>query len=72
MKSEPAPEVSGNTPWERLDSAVRTAFSVPRDALLKEEAKIKRRREKAKAKKSEHGHDDTVRAKRKNGAHSLS
>jgi hypothetical protein len=44
MKPEPAPEVPGKTPWERLDNAVRSVFSVPKDKLLKEEAKLKRQR----------------------------
>ena len=70
--SEPAPDIPGNTPWERLDSAVRTVFSVDRDALLKEEAKVKRGREKAKAKKLKNGHNDTARAKRPHGANTLS
>lgn len=72
MKSEPAPDIPGNTPWERLNNAVRAVLSVPKNALLKEEAKAKRGREKAKAKKSKHGHNDAIRAQRKNGADSLS
>lgn len=37
MKPLPAPHVLGDTPWERLDSAVRTIFSVPKEALAKAE-----------------------------------
>jgi hypothetical protein len=48
MKPSPAPDVPGNTPWERLDSAVRTIFSVPKVAYLKKEARLKKRREKKK------------------------
>lgn len=51
MKPEPAPEVPGETPWERLDNAVRTVFSVPKDKVLKEEARLKRVRQKKRAKK---------------------
>jgi len=53
MKPAAAPNVPGNTPWERLDSAVRTVFSVPKEAFLKEDAKwkAKNRRKRAKAKK---------------------
>ena len=51
MKPTPAPKVDGSTPWERLDNAVRTVFSVPADAVLKEEAKLKRLRAKKRAKK---------------------
>lgn len=48
MKPSPAPDVPGNTPWERLDSAVRTVFSVPKAAFTKKENRIKKRREKKK------------------------
>ena len=46
MKPEPPPKVPGKTPWERFDNAVRTVFSVPKDAVLKEEARLRRLREK--------------------------
>ena len=39
MKPLPAPNVAGDTPWERLDNAVRAVFRVPKEALLKEEAR---------------------------------
>lgn len=48
MKPSPAPDVPGNTPWERLDSAVRTIFTVPKGAFVKKEARQKKRREKKK------------------------
>ena len=48
MKTLPAPDVPGNTPWERMDSAVRAVFSVPKTAFLKKEARLKKRREKKK------------------------
>jgi hypothetical protein len=51
MKPEPPPKVPGKTPWQRLDNAVRTIFSVPREAVLKEEAKLKKLRQKKRAKK---------------------
>jgi hypothetical protein len=35
-------------PVERLDSAVRAVFSVPKAAFLKKEARLKKRREKKK------------------------
>lgn len=46
MSRKPLPPVTvpGDTPWERLDSAVRAVFSVPREALLKQEAKEARAR----------------------------
>jgi len=52
MKPAPAPNVPGKTPWERLDNAVRAVFSVPKDRVLKEEARLKRQRTSAKRKKS--------------------
>jgi hypothetical protein len=45
------PDVPGNTPWERLDSAVRTIFKVPKGALLKEEKRQKKIRQKKREKK---------------------
>jgi hypothetical protein len=51
MKPSPAPDVPGNTPWEKLDSAVRAVFSVPKHKVLKEEARLKKVRAKKRAKK---------------------
>ncbi len=56
MSRKPLPPVPvpGDTPWERLDSAVRMAFSVPKEAVLKQEAKEARARaRKKRAKKRE-------------------
>jgi hypothetical protein len=47
MKPAPAPEVEGNTPWQRLDSAVRQIFTVSKEAVVQEET----RRKRAKARK---------------------
>jgi hypothetical protein len=33
MKPAPAPDVPGNTPWEKLDNAVRKIFTVPKSAI---------------------------------------
>lgn len=52
MKPLPAPNIPGNTDWERFDNAVRKAFSVPKEALLKEDARLKKLRIKKKAKKN--------------------
>ena len=41
MKPLPAPEVPGNNDWERLDNAVRKVFGVSKEALLKEEERLK-------------------------------
>ncbi len=43
--------VPGETPWENLDSAVRTIFRVPKDALKKEEKRLKKIRQKKRDKK---------------------
>jgi hypothetical protein len=52
MKPAPAPNVPGNTEFERFDNAVSKLLSVPKAAFLKEEARLKRRREKKRAKKA--------------------
>jgi len=51
VKPSPAPEVPGNTPWEKLDHAVRAIFTVPKDAVMKEEARQKRARARKRTKK---------------------
>jgi hypothetical protein len=51
MKPLPPPPVPGDTEWERFDNAVAKLMSVPKAAFLKEEARLKRRREKKRAKK---------------------
>ncbi len=54
MKPLPPPHVPGNTDAERMDNALRMVLAVPKDALLKEEARLKRARaKKREAKKSE-------------------
>lgn len=47
MKPQPAPHVPGNTEWERFDNAGSKLLSVPKEAFLKAEEKLK----KAKARK---------------------
>jgi hypothetical protein len=44
MKPAPAPDVPGNTPWEKLDSAVRKIFTVPKESLRVEDVKRQRAR----------------------------
>lgn len=44
MKPAPAPNVPGNTEAERFDNAVREAFSVLKEAYLKEEGRLKKLR----------------------------
>jgi hypothetical protein len=51
MKPLPAPNVAGNTEWERFDNAVGKLLSVSREAFLKEEEKLKRARNKKHAAK---------------------
>jgi hypothetical protein len=53
MKPLPSPHVAGRTPAERMDNALRTILRVPKDAILKAEAKEKRKREKKKAMKEQ-------------------
>ena len=40
-----APEVLGRTPAEKLGNALRRVLRVPKDVILREEAKEKRKRE---------------------------
>jgi hypothetical protein len=53
MKQLPVPDVPGNTPWEKMDNAVRKIFSVSKDAFKKEETKRKRNRAKKRAAQAE-------------------
>ena len=52
MKSAPAPDVPGNSPWERLDNAVRSIFKVPKEAIEKEKAKLKQKSKRKRTKKA--------------------
>jgi hypothetical protein len=51
MKPLPAPDIPGRTPWERMDNALRTILKVPKEVILKEEAKEKRQKERKKTNK---------------------
>ena len=53
MKPLPPP-VPGNTEWERFDNAFRKIITVPKEAFLKEEARLKRGREKKRAAMTTH------------------
>jgi hypothetical protein len=50
MKPAPAPNVPGNTEWERFDNAFRKIIAVPKEAFLKEETRLKKKRAKKVAK----------------------
>ena len=50
----PANYPEGGTPAERLDLAFRKVLTVPKTAILKEEGREKRQREKKKAAKKPH------------------
>jgi len=47
---KPAPDVAGNTPWERLDSAVRQIFTVSKESVIANEIRRKRAKRRKKAK----------------------
>jgi hypothetical protein len=47
--SLPPPPVPGNTDWERFDNAVGMVLNAPKQAFVKQEKKLKRRREKKRA-----------------------
>ena len=48
MKPHPAPHVPGNTEAERMDNAVRKFLTVPKEEYLKQEARLKKLRERRK------------------------
>ena len=50
----PADMPEGGTPAERLDIAFRKVLTVPKEALVREEAKEKHQREKKRAAKKPH------------------
>ncbi len=52
MKPAPAPEVPGNTEAERMDNAVRKMFTVSKEDYLKEEARLKKNRDRKKRRKT--------------------
>jgi hypothetical protein len=45
MEPLPAPNVPDKTEFERFDNAVRQVLSVPKEALLRQEAREKKTRE---------------------------
>jgi hypothetical protein len=51
MKSATLPNHTEETPWARLERAFRTVIKVPKEALLEEEAKLKRQSQKKRNKK---------------------
>jgi hypothetical protein len=50
MRLPPPVTIGGSTPAERLDLALRKVLTVPKDELLKADAKLKQRREKRRTK----------------------
>ena len=50
-KMKPTPAVPGETEAERMKNALRMMFSVPKEAYLREEARLKRARDRKRAKK---------------------
>jgi len=55
MKPEPPPDIPGSTEFERFDNAVRAAFAVSKEEVVKREAEWRRarkRKKRAKAKRT--------------------
>jgi hypothetical protein len=52
MKPEPAPTVPGNTEAERMSNALRMVLTVPKEVILKTEAKLKQTKEKKRKKRT--------------------
>ena len=48
MKPLPAPDIPGSTEAERMDNAVRKLFTVSKEDYLKEEARLRRIRDRKK------------------------
>lgn len=48
MKPLPAPQIPGDTDAERMDNAVRKLFTVSKEDYLREEARLKKRRDRKK------------------------
>jgi hypothetical protein len=46
MKRTPAPEIPGETPWEKMSNGLKAILKVPKEAVTKQEAKEKRKKEK--------------------------
>jgi hypothetical protein len=46
MKPQPAPPVPGNSEWERFDNAVGMLLNAPKGAFVRQEKKLRKRREK--------------------------
>lgn len=51
MKPSPPPKVPGSTPWERFDNALRSVLTVPKERILKAEARSKKQQSKKRAKR---------------------
>jgi len=45
MKRLPAPEIPGETPWERMSNGLKAILRVPKEEIVKQEAKEKRKKE---------------------------
>jgi hypothetical protein len=53
MKTLPSPQITGSTPAERMDNALRAILKVPKEAILREEAKENRKRKRMKEQKQQ-------------------
>lgn len=55
MKPQPAPKVPGNTPAQKLSNALRMVLTVPKEAVVKEEARLRAIRDQQRPKKPARG-----------------
>jgi hypothetical protein len=51
MKPQPAPNVPGDTPAQRMSNALRMVLTVSKDELLRKETRLKRASAKKRARK---------------------
>jgi hypothetical protein len=59
MKPQPPPSVPGDTPAARMSNALRHVLTVPKDAILKAEAKLKLKKAKRASRPKTDQKDDT-------------
>jgi hypothetical protein len=52
MKPLPLPDIPGSTPAERMSNALRTVLKVPKETILRAEAREQRKRERKRERKN--------------------
>jgi hypothetical protein len=55
MTRIPAPDIPGETPWERMSNGLKAVLKVPKEAVVKQEKKEKRKKEQRTMKEQKRG-----------------